>query len=91
MLTEDVVVGERVAEEVRTFEATGDGLVLGRGAHERGHARHVRVHGAADRDAFVLERRVVVVHPVLRLFGVDEGERERADPLLRRQVDGVTA
>ena len=38
-----------------------------------------------------VERRVVVVDPVLRLFGIDERERERADPLLRREVDRVAA
>ena len=53
------------------------------------HARDVRVHRVADRHAFVGERRVVVVDPVLRLFGIDERERERADRLLRGEVDRV--
>ena len=33
------------------------------------------------------ERRVVVVDPVLRLLGVEEREPERADAVLRREVD----
>ena len=54
-------------------------------------ARDVRVDRVADRDAFVGERRVVVVHPVPRLLGVDEREGERADALLRREMDRLAA
>jgi hypothetical protein len=87
--TEHVVVAERVAEEVRALRASPHGLLRVGMAHEAGDTREVRIHCVADRDAFVGERRVVVVDPGLRLFGVEERERQRADAVLRGEVDGV--
>ena len=72
---------EREAEEVEAFLAAAErfGSV---GVHgEARHHRDVGVDGVADRDAFVaLDDRVVVVHPVLGLGRVGEGERECSDP-----------
>ncbi len=87
---EHVVVRERVAEEVRTFDAAFERDVFVFVTHERGDARDVRIHRVADRDALLVERLVVVVDPVLRFLGVDERERERADAFLRGEVDRVT-
>ena len=89
MFPEYVIVRERVPEEVGPFEATPHRLALVLVAHERGDARDVRVHGVTDRHALLCECGVVVVHPVRRLFGIDERERERADPVLCREVDGL--
>ena len=89
MPAEHVVVRERVPEEVGSLESLGDRGVLVLVAHERGDAGHLRVDRVTDRDALVRERRVVVVDPHPRFLGVDERERQRADPLLRGEVDGV--
>ena len=45
----------------------------------------------ADGYALGGERRVVVGDPGLSLFGVEERERQRADAVLRRQVDGLAS
>jgi hypothetical protein len=88
---EDVVMRERVPEEVGALEPALHGLVLVGVAHERRDAREVRVHRVADGHAFTLERPVVVAHPVTGVLGIDERERERADPLLCGQMDRVAA
>ena len=41
----------------------------------------------SDRHTLALEGLVVVVHPVPRLVGIDEGEGERAEPELGGDVD----
>ncbi len=43
----------------------------------------------ADRHALVLEGLVVVLHPQLRLGGIDERECESPNPELRGEVDGL--
>ena len=86
---ENVVVREGIAEEVRALDAAAQRFVLVLVAHERGHAGQVRVHGVADRHPVIGQRLVVVVDPILRLFGVDEGERERTDAVLGRHVNRV--
>ena len=90
MTTEHVIVRERVAEEVRALQSSAQRLLLVVMAHERGHAGDVGVHRITDRDTLGSERVVVVGHPVTRFLGINERERERTDPLLRREVDGVT-
>ena len=89
MAAEDVVVRERIAEEVGALDAAGDGRRLVPVTHERGDAGDVRVHGIADRDALARQRGVVVVHPVARFLRVEEREGQRADALLRRQMNGL--
>jgi hypothetical protein len=86
---EDVVVRERVAEEVRALEPAPQRLLFVRVAHEGRDAGDVRVDGVADRHAVALERGVVVRDPVARVLRIDEGERQRADALLRGQQDRV--
>ncbi len=64
MRAEDVVVAERVAEEVPAVEPTVDGRLLVVVAHERNDDGEVRVDGEAARHALVgLQGVVVVVHP----------------------------
>ena len=58
---------------------------------ERRDARDVGVHRVADRHTFGREGRVVVVDPVARFLGIEERERERADALLRGEMDRVAA
>ena len=91
VLAEHVVVAERVAEEVRAFDAALDRLVLVVVHHHRRHARDLRVDGLAHGDTVLGERRLVVVDPVGGLFGVDERERERSDALLGGQEDRLAA
>ena len=89
---EHVVVRERVAEEVRAFDARGRSATSSSSWH-----MNVVTHAMFGFTASPIgtpscrERLVVVVDPVLRLFGVDERERERADALLRGEVDRVAA
>ena len=90
VLPEDVgAVPKRVAEEVAAFEAAIERRPLVGVAHHLGHAGNVRVDGETDGDATLCESLLVVRHPLVRLFGIDEGERQRADALLGRQEDGV--
>ncbi len=86
---EDVVVGQRVAEEVRALGATADGLLLVGVAHEGGDTREVGVDRVTDRHRLARQRPVVVGDPLARLLRVEERERERADAELSREVDGV--
>ena len=60
-------------------------------AHHRGDARHLGVDGAADRHAALGERALVVADPVNGFLGVDERERERADPVPGREQDRLAA
>jgi hypothetical protein len=88
VVAEDVVVRERVAEEVRAVDAALDGLRLVGRAHHGQHARHLRVdREAAGHAALALDDRVVLVDPRLGLLGLDEREAQRADALLGRQAD----
>ena len=88
VVAEDVVVRQRVAEEVRAVDAALDGLRLVGGAHHRQHARHLRVDREAARHAaLAVDDRVVLVDPRLRLLGLDEREAQCADALLGRQAD----
>ena len=90
VLPEHVVVRERVPEEVATVETAVDCGRLVLVAHQGHDDREVGVHREAARHAFLRrERAVVVVHPLLRLGRLDERERERADALLRGEVDGL--
>ena len=86
---EGVVVAEAELEELEAIEAAAERLVGVFVAGEAGDHGDVRVDGVADRHAFVLERLVVVGHPVLRFFRVDEGEGEGADAELGGEVDRV--
>src|SRR4029077_8823096 len=54
--TEDVVVGERVPEEVRALEPAPQGLLLVVVAHERGDARDVGIDRVTDGHALGGER-----------------------------------
>jgi hypothetical protein len=58
-------------------------------AGEGGDHGDIGVHRVPDGHALLLERLVVVVHPLPRLRGIDEGEGEGADAELRRQMDGI--
>jgi hypothetical protein len=92
VLAEDVVVGERVAEEVGAVDAPLDGRHLVPVAHEGQDHGDVGVDREARGHAVVGgEDRVVVVHPAARLLGLDEGERERADATAGGEQDGVAA
>jgi hypothetical protein len=89
VLAEDVVVAERVAEEVAALQAPPQRLLLGVGAHHLGHAGDVGVHRPAHRHALLRQGLLVVVDPVHRLLGVDEGEGQRAEALLGGEQDRV--
>ena len=89
VLAEDVVVPERVAEEVAALETPVERHLLVGMAHHLGDARDVGVDGQSDGDAALGQGLLVVRHPLRRLLGIDEGEGERADALLGRQQDGV--
>ena len=91
VLAEDVVVPERVAEEVASLQAAVECHLLVGVTHHLGHAGDVGVHGEPDGNTALGQGPLVVGHPFLRLLGIDEGERQRADALLGRQQDGVAA
>ncbi len=89
VLTEDVVVGQRIAEEVGALDPPADGLVLVLGAHHGGDAGDLGVDVPPDRHAPVAGGRLVVVHPGPGVLGFDEGEGQGAHPLFGRQQNGV--
>ena len=92
MRRDAVVVDERVAEEVAAVHAARDRLFLVVVAHHRQHDGDVGIDREPGRDALIrLDQRVVLLHPLARVLGLDEGERQRADALARGQVDRLAA
>ena len=91
MVAEDVEVAERVAEEVGALGATTDGLVLVVVQHHRADTGDLRIDVEADRVALLSEGALVLGDPVDSLFGIDEGERQRAHALLGGQQDRFAA
>ena len=86
----DVVVAERIAEELEALGAAPPRLVAILVAREAGHHGDVGVHRVADRHALVaLDDLVVFVRPLAGLGRIDEGEGERADAGARRGMDGL--
>ena len=75
VLSEDVVVRERIAEEVAAVDAALDRGLLVFVAHHRQDDGDVRVDRETDRHALVrLKDLVVLVGPLFRVFGIDECE-----------------
>ena len=77
VLAEDVVVAERVAEEVASLQAAVERHLLVAVTHHLGHAGDVGVHDQPDRNTTLSQGPLVVGHPFLRLLGIDEGEQQR--------------
>src|SRR5579862_5315460 len=86
----DVVMRQRVPEEMKTLESTLDSHLAIFVTHEASYHGDVRIDCTAKRLAFVFERRVVLVDPVLRLARVDECEGQGPDAQARGQTDGVS-
>src|SRR4029453_16599634 len=81
----DVVVPERVAEELEALGAAATGFVANLVTGEAGHHGDVGIDRMADRPALgALDDLVVLVRPLAGLGGIDEGEGERADARPRR-------
>jgi hypothetical protein len=90
VIAEDVVVGERVAEEVGAVDPALDRLGLVSGAHHRQHDGDARVDREPERDAAVRgDDRAILGDPFGRLLGLDEREAQGADALLRGEADGL--
>ncbi len=89
VLAEDIVVAERVAEELEAVQAAPARFVAVMVHGKSGHHADVGVHRMADRHALLAEDAVVIVHPLLGLLRIDEGKGERADAEPRRQLDGL--
>ena len=90
VLSVDIEVAERIAEEVDAVDAPVDGGGLVLVTHQGQDAGHVGVDGETCRHALLGgDGRVVVVDPELRLVGFDEREREGPDALRGGEVDGL--
>src|SRR5204863_8248638 len=87
--SESVEVAERKLEEAEPVDPASPCLLAVRVTRETGDHRDVWIDRMADRDAFALERLVVLVDPLLRFLRVDEGERQRAQPMLRGETNRV--
>ena len=81
-------MAERIAKEVRAVDTALDRLGLVLRHHHRQHDRDVRVHGEAGGHAFGgSEQLVVLADPFGRIAGLDERERQGADPIAGGEVD----
>lgn len=78
MLAEEAVMPESVDEEAVAFGADAFHPLLIAIAQEGGGHGEIRIHGVAQRLAFVFDDFVVILHPLARLFRTDEGKCERA-------------
>src|SRR4029453_10884840 len=86
----DVIVPERVAEELETLGAAPARFVAILVTGEAGHHGDVGIHRMADRHALgALDDLVILVRPLAGLGGIDEGKGERADARPRRGMDGL--
>ena len=90
VLTEPVVMGQRVSEKVSPVDATLQRCFLVLVAQERQHARHVWVDGEPRWDAGLRgDDLVILADPLLGLAGLHEGEGQGAHALLGGQVNGL--
>src|SRR5690348_11290670 len=87
VLTENVMMAERVAEELEAVEAAAPRFVAIAMHGKSCHHADVRIHRMADRHTLFPEDTIVVVHPLLGFSGINKGKRQRADAKPRSELD----
>jgi len=89
VLAEDLMMGERIAEELEPILATALCFGLIRMHRKACHHRDIGVDGMTDRHAFGLDDMVIIIDPLLRLGRIHEDESQGTDPQPRRESDGL--
>src|SRR6266567_3446808 len=89
MLSEDIVMGDRVTEESMRLVGDFAGAIPVFQTHELDGEHYVWIYGRTNREGFLFQRLVVSVDPRLYLIERDEGEGERADSVAGGKLDGL--
>src|SRR5215467_6984291 len=89
MLSEDIVMGDRVTEEPMSLIGDFAGAIAVFQTHELDGEHYIRIYRRTNRKAFFFQRLVVSADPRPDLIERDEGEGERSDSVASGKLDRV--